>query len=244
MIPIPRGIEINKKAKFFDSSKTKGDHRLKVVFLYNNKTLHMKILGIGKNYVNDKSEISSFKNGKQIIFSKPSSSLVTANKDVSYPSITKQLVYEVELVAKIGKAGKDIPEASASDHIAALAIGIDYTAKDVLSLYRETKHPWDLAKGFDGAAPISDFRPITNFPDLQNINFDLSINGEQKQSGNTYLMIYNFSEIIAYVSKFMTLEPGDLIFTGTPAHGTGEVKPGDHLQAHLEGELLLDFKMI
>ena len=204
----------------------------------------MKILGIGKNYVNDKSEISTYKNGKQIIFSKPSSSLVTNNKDVAYPSITKQLVYEVELVAKIGKAGKDIPEAEAADYISELAIGIDYTAKDVLNLYRETKHPWDLAKGFDGAAPISAFQPIENFPALDNINFDLTINGELKQSGNTDLMIYNFSEIIAYVSKFMTLEPGDLLFTGTPASGTGEIQPGDHLQARLVGDLLLDFKMV
>lgn len=204
----------------------------------------MKILGIGKNYVNSKDEISTYKNGKQIIFSKPSTSLVTDNKDVQYPSITENLVYEVELVAKIGKKGKDIPEAEASGYIAELAIGIDYTAKDVLNLYRETKHPWDLAKGFDGAAPISAFKPIAEFPDLNDINFDLKINGEQKQVGNTDLMIYNFNEIIAFVSKYMTLEPGDLIFTGTPASGTGQVHAGDHLQASLEGDLLLDFKMI
>ncbi|MCH1517529.1 MAG: fumarylacetoacetate hydrolase family protein [Flavobacteriaceae bacterium] len=204
----------------------------------------MKILGIGKNYVNDKTEISTYKNGKQIIFSKPTTSLVLANEDVPYPSITKQLVYEVELVAKIGKQGKDIDESTAASYISELALGIDFTAKDVLNVYRETKHPWDLAKGFDGAAPISAFKPISDFNDLNDINFDLSINGELKQVGNTDLMIYNFAEIIAYVSKFMTLEPGDLIFTGTPASGTGETQVGDHYQAKLEGELLLDFKMI
>lgn len=204
----------------------------------------MKILGIGKNYVNTKDEISAYKNGKQIIFSKPSTSLVLNNEDVLFPSITQNLVYEVELVAKIGKAGKNIPQEDAASFISALAIGIDYTAKDVLNLYRETKHPWDLAKGFDGAAPISAFKPISNFPDLSNINFDLKINGEQKQVGNTDLMIYDFSEIIAFVSSYMTLEPGDLIFTGTPASGTGQVHVGDHLQASLEGELLLDFKMV
>jgi len=204
----------------------------------------MKILGIGKNYVNSKDEISTYKNGKQIIFSKPESSLVLNNEDVVFPSITENLVYEVELVAKIGKKGKDITEADASSYISEIAIGIDYTAKDVLNLYRETKHPWDLAKGFDGAAPISNFKPIANFPKLDDIKFDLKINGEQKQVGNTDMMIYNFSEIIAYISKFMTLEPGDLIFTGTPASGTGQIFKGDHLQASLEGELLLDFKMI
>ena len=203
----------------------------------------MKILGIGKNYVNSKDEISTYKNGKQIIFSKPESSLVLNNKDVVFPSITENLVYEVELVAKIGKTGKDISEEDAASYISELAIGIDYTAKDVLNLYRETKHPWDLAKGFDGAAPISNFKSITEFPNLSDINFDLKINGEQKQVGNTDMMIYNFAEIIAYVSKFMTLEPGDLIFTGTPASGTGQIFKGDHLQASLEGDLILDFKM-
>lgn len=204
----------------------------------------MKILGIGKNYVNSKDEISTYKNGKQIIFSKPETSLVLNNKDVVFPSITENLVYEVELVVKIGKKGKDIKEADAAGYISEIAIGIDYTAKDVLNLYRETKHPWDLAKGFDGAAPISNFKAITNFPNLNAINFDLKINGEQKQVGTTDMMIYNFNEIIAYVSKFMTLEPGDLIFTGTPATGTGQVFKGDHLQASVEGDLLLDFKMI
>ena len=204
----------------------------------------MKILGIGKNYVNSKDEISTYKNGKQIIFSKPESSLVLNNNDVVFPSITENLVYEVELVAKIGKTGKDISEAAAATYISELAIGIDYTAKDVLNLYRETKHPWDLAKGFDGAAPISSFKPISDFSNLNDINFDLKINGEQKQIGNTDMMIYNFAEIIAYISKFMTLEPGDMIFTGTPASGTGQIFKGDHLQASLEGNLILDFKMI
>ncbi len=204
----------------------------------------MKILGIGKNYVNHKDEISTYKNGKQIIFSKPESSLVFNNDDVVFPSITENLVYEVELVASIGKEGKDIAEAAAASYIDAFAIGIDYTAKDVLNLYRETKHPWDLAKGFDGAAPISAFKSIDQFPDLANINFDLKINGEEKQVGNTDMMIYNFAEIIAYVSQFMTLQPGDLIFTGTPASGTGQIFKGDHLQAAIEGELLLDFKMV
>lgn len=204
----------------------------------------MKILGIGKNYVNDKAEIATYKNGKQIIFSKPESSLVKDNNDVVFPAITENLVYEVELVARIGTQGKNIHVSEAASHIDAFAIGIDYTAKDVLNIYRETKHPWDLAKGFDGAAPISAFQPIASFPDLNNINFDLKINREQKQVGNTDLMIYSFSEIIAYVSKFMTLNPGDLIFTGTPASGTGQIHKGDHLQASIEGALLLDFKMI
>ncbi|SNR50395.1 2-keto-4-pentenoate hydratase/2-oxohepta-3-ene-1,7-dioic acid hydratase (catechol pathway) [Lutibacter agarilyticus] len=204
----------------------------------------MKILAIGKNYVNNIEEVASNKNGQQIIFSKPESSLVTDNKDVEFPSFTNELIYEAELVIKIGEKGKNISEADAVSYISELGIGIDYTAKDVLTAYRDVKGPWDLAKGFDGAAPISSFKPISNFSDLNNINFDLKINGEQLQTGNTSLMIYNFAEIISYVSGFMTLEPGDLIFTGTPAHGTGKIFKEDRLQASIEGEILLDFKMV
>ena len=204
----------------------------------------MKIIGIGKNYVNDKSEISTLKTGSQVIFTKPESTLVTNNKGILYPKITNQLAYEVELLIKIGKKGKDIALDAAESYISGIAVGIDFTAKDVLAASRENKGPWALAKGFDGASPISYFKPISEFADLNNINFDLVINGEQRQAGNTGFMIYGFSEIIAYVSRFMTLEPDDLIFTGTPASGAGLNIKGDHLQASLEGEVLLDFKII
>jgi len=182
--------------------------------------------------------------GFQMIFSKPSSSIITDNGDVVYPSFTSKLLYEAELVVKIGKAGKDISEADATSYISEIGIGIDFTAKDILNKSRENKGPWELAKGFDGAAPLSTFLPVSNFKKLNDINFSLTINGEQKQIGNTDFIIYNFAEIIAFTSKFMTLEPGDLIFTGTPAKGAGESFKGDHLQAYIEGQLLLDFKVI
>lgn len=204
----------------------------------------MKILAIGKNYVTSKDQVSDLKTGKQLIFSKPTSSLVFNNENVEFPSFTTNLLYEVELVIKIGKKGKNIDENDAASYISEIGVGIDYTAKDILNDVRSTKGPWELAKGFDGAAPISSFKSVSNFTDLNNINFDLSINNENKQTGNTSLMIYNFAEIIAFVSKFMTLEPNDLIFTGTPAVGAGQIFKGDHLQASIEGELLLDFKMV
>ncbi len=204
----------------------------------------MKILAIGKNYVNEGEDKNEGKTGNQIIFSKPESSLTFNNQDVEYPSFTNDLRYEAELVVKIGKKGKDIKESEAAQFISEIGIGIDYTAKDVFDQSRESKGPWDLGKGFDGAAPMSTFKPVGAFPDLNNINFDLKINGEQKQLGNTKLMIYNFSEIISFVSKFMTLYPGDLIFTGTPAKGTGQIHKGDRLQASIEGETLLDFQMV
>ncbi|WP_282111773.1 fumarylacetoacetate hydrolase family protein [Maribacter stanieri] len=204
----------------------------------------MKIIGIGKNYVVDKSEIDELKNDVQLIFTKPDSSLVTDSKDVVFPPITSQLIYEVELVVKIGKTTKNVSIADANSYISEIGIGIDYTAKDVLTASRDKKGPWALAKGFDGASPISGFKPVSEYPELDNINFDLVINGEKKQVGNTGYIIYNFAEIISFVSSFMTLNPGDMIFTGTPAIGAGETFKGDHLQASIEGELLLDFKMI
>lgn len=205
----------------------------------------MKILAIGKNYVNSLEEKATLtKNGFQVIFSKPASSIVTGNKDIPFPEFTKELFYELELVLKIGKTGKNIKINEAASYISAIGLGIDYTAKDVMRQCRENKGPWELAKGFDGAAPISDFIAIENFSDLNNINFELSLNGEKKQVGNTALMIYNFEEIIAFISNYMTLEPGDLIFTGTPASGAGQNYKGDHLQGSLEGKTMIDYKLV
>jgi 2-keto-4-pentenoate hydratase/2-oxohepta-3-ene-1,7-dioic acid hydratase in catechol pathway len=204
----------------------------------------MKILGIGSNYVTNQKDIAEKKKGKKFIFSKPESSLAV-NCDVVYPSdITNELIYEVELVIKIGKEGKNISKEEANTYISEIAVGIDYTATDLLKDARASKYPWEFAKGFDGAAPISNFQSIANFSDLNNINFSLKINGELKQESNTSLMINDFGDIIAYISKFMTLQPGDLIFTGTPALGKGEIFKRDQLQCYIENDLLLDFKMI
>lgn len=204
----------------------------------------MKILGIGSNYVSDLKDLEEKRKAKKFIFSKPESSLAV-NCDVVYPSdITNELIYEIELVIKIGKEGKNITKETANSYISAIAIGIDYTATDLLNDARETKHPWDFAKGFDGAAPISSFKSIAEYPNLDDINFDLKINGEEKQRSNTAYMINDFADIIVFISKYMTLQPGDLIFTGTPALGKGEIFKGDHLQCSINDELLLDFKMI
>jgi len=203
----------------------------------------MKILGIGSNYVTDLKDIEEKKKVKKFIFSKPASSLAV-NCDVVYPSnITNQLIYEVELVAKIGKEGKNISKEEANSYISEIGIGIDYTAKDILANARESKHPWEFAKGFDGAAPMSSFKPVSDY-NLGDIDFDLKINGVEKQKSNTAYMINDFADIIAFISEYMTLQPGDLIFTGTPALGKGEIFKGDQLQCSVNGELLLDFKMI
>ena len=148
------------------------------------------------------------------------------------------------MVIKIGKEGKNISRETATSHISEIAIGIDYTATDILKKARETKHPWEFAKGFDGAAPISSFKSIAEYPNLADIDFDLKINGEERQKSNTVFMIHDFADIIVFISEYMTLQPGDLIFTGTPALGKGEIFKGDRLQCAVNGELMLDFKMI
>lgn len=200
----------------------------------------MKILGIGKNYVTQLEDIKTNKNNPKLIFSKPESSLVV-NGDIEYPSITNKLVYEIELVIKIGKEGKNIAIADANSYISEIAVGIDYTAKDLLTEARELKYAWDFAKGFDGAAVTSEFKSISEFKNLQDINFSLHINGKEVQKGNTGFMILNFAEIISHISKYMTLQPGDLIFTGTPPEGIGENKKGDFLELFVEGENWFSF---
>lgn len=204
----------------------------------------MKILGIGSNYVENLKDLEEKRKAKKFIFSKPESSLAV-NCDVVYPSdITNELIYEIELVIKIGKEGKNITKENANSYISEIAVGIDYTATDLLNDARETNHPWDFAKGFDGAAPISSFKSIAEYTDLGDINFDLKINGVEKQRSNTAYIVHSFADIIVFISKYMTLQTGDLIFTGTPALGKGEIFKGDHLQCSIENELLLDFKMI
>ena len=123
-----------------------------------------------------------------------------------------------------------------------MGIGIDFTARDLQSKAKQKGLPWALAKGFNGSAPVSEMLPISHFPDLQNLNFALDINGERRQQGNTKQMIYSFDYQIAYLSRFFTLKKGDLIFTGTP-EGVGPVKIGDRLTASIENQTLLDFEI-
>ncbi|PIB35779.1 fumarylacetoacetate hydrolase [Reichenbachiella sp. 5M10] len=200
----------------------------------------MIIIGIGKNYVNSVEEMPSPK-WQPIIFTKPETTLLTGNAPFEIPAVSENVAYEVELAFKISKQGKNISEAAALEYVDAVAVSIDFTAKDVLSQSREGKGPWALAKGFDGATPISEFLPLSQFKEIDEINFALDLNGERVQTGHSSLMVYKLPEIIAYVSQFMTLNPGDIILSGTPAHGVGAVKAGDQLTATLEGESLLVF---
>lgn len=174
-----------------------------------------------------------------VFFLKPDSALVIRNRPFYYPDFSTDIHYETELVLKICKVGKSIPEKYAQDYYDQIGLGFDFTARDLQQKCKEKGLPWEIAKGFDYSAPISqEFIPKESVPDLKNISFHLELNGKRVQEGHSGEMIFSFEKIIAYVSKFMTLQTGDLIFTGTPS-GVGPVKIGDKLEAFLE-----DRKMI
>ena len=143
---------------------------------------------------------------------------------------------------KISKEGKNIDPKFAHKYFEEIGIGIDFTARDVQSKLKEKGLPWELAKAFDGSAPISEFLSKSNFQDLQNVNFSLQVNSEVRQKGNTSLMLFNFDFIISYISRFITLKKGDLIFTGTPK-GVSAVKIGDKLEAFIESQKILEVEV-
>ena len=203
----------------------------------------MRIFAIGRNYAEHIQELNNERPDEPVIFTKPDTAIIRNNAPFFYPEFSKDVHHEVELVLRICKEGKNIQEKFASKYYDAVGVGIDFTARDLQQKAKEKGLPWDIAKGFNGSAPISDkFFSIGELPDLKNISFSLTIDGEIKQQGNTSLMLFNFDYIISYLSKFFTLRAGDLIFTGTPK-GVGPVKVGNVLSAYIENEKLLEFEI-
>ena len=198
----------------------------------------MKIICIGRNYSEHAKELNNAVPTEPVFFMKPDTALLIRNRPFYYPDFTKDLHYECELVYRICKVGKHIPEQFAHTYYDAIAVGIDFTARDLQQKAKEKGLPWEKAKAFDFSAPISPFTPISEFADLQNLNFSLKLNNETVQQGNSAEMIFNIDAVIAYVSKFVTLRTGDYIYTGTPA-GVGPVKIGDTLEAFLEGKKMM-----
>ena len=200
----------------------------------------MKIICIGRNYVAHARELNNEVPDKPVFFMKPDSALVTSNRPFFYPDFSSDVHHELEVVIRINRLGRSIDEKYANRYFSELALGVDFTARDLQAEQKKKGLPWEIAKGFDYSAPVSEFYPLDRFGDIHNLSFRLDINGKTVQDGNTSLMIFSFEKIIAYVSRFMTLKTGDLIFTGTPA-GVGPVAVNDRLEAYLEGEKLMDF---
>ncbi|MEI7662795.1 MAG: fumarylacetoacetate hydrolase family protein [Bacteroidota bacterium] len=198
----------------------------------------MKIICIGRNYVDHIRELNNAIPASPVFFLKPDSALLIRNRPFYYPPFSSEIHYEAELVLKISKAGKNIQKRFATTYFDEIGIGLDMTARDLQDAAKQKGLPWTIAKGFDQSAPLGSFLPKENFKDLTDIAFHLDLNGATVQRGNSGLMIYPFDDIIAYISRFMTLRTGDYIFTGTPA-GVGPVKVGDRLEAFIGEDRLL-----
>ncbi len=177
---------------------------------------------------------------KPVIFMKPDSALLKDGKPFFIPDFSGQIEYEAELVIRICRLGKSIPERFAHRYYDALTVGIDFTARDLQRQYRAEGKPWELCKGFDDSAVIGDWIPVEQFANIQNVHFHLDIDGQKVQEGNSCEMLFPIDRIIAYISRFCTLKMGDLIYTGTPA-GTGPVSIGNHLEGYIEDRKVLDF---
>ena len=200
----------------------------------------MKIICVGWNYPDHNTEMKHESVGEPLIFMKPDSALLRENKPFFIPDFSKQVEYEVELVVRINRLGKNISEKFASRYYEEVALGIDFTARDLQQRQRALGAPWEIAKAFDNSAVISDFIPLSTLANAEGISFSLSKNGVEVQRGNTQDMLFSVNQIIAYVSRFFTLKIGDLIYTGTPA-GVGPVVIGDYLEGFIEGNKMLNF---
>ncbi|MBW6482276.1 MAG: fumarylacetoacetate hydrolase family protein [Vicingaceae bacterium] len=202
----------------------------------------MKIICIGRNYVNHAKELNNSVPSEPVFFIKPDTALLPKRNPFIYPSFTKDLHHEVEIVLKISKIGKHIEAKFAHKYYQEIGIGIDFTARDVQEQCKAKGLPWEKAKAFDFSAPTSDFVPISKFEDINQLNFSLKINDELRQVGNTSDMLFSFDKIIAYVSQFVTLKIGDYIFTGTPA-GVSAISINDKLSCYIEDKKMLEFNV-
>ncbi|MEI7500830.1 MAG: fumarylacetoacetate hydrolase family protein [Bacteroidota bacterium] len=198
----------------------------------------MKIICIGRNYVDHIKELNNAIPTSPVFFMKPDTALLIRNRPFYYPPFSKEIHYEVELIMKICKAGKNIQKRFAQNYWNEIGIGLDMTARDIQDAAKQKGLPWAIAKGFDQSAPVGRFLSKSDFKDLKNISFHLNLNGKTVQDGNSSLMMYDFDDIIVQISRYMTLRAGDYIFTGTPA-GVGPVTVGDKLEAFIgTGKLL------
>mgnify|MGYP001323847930 CR=1 FL=1 len=201
----------------------------------------MKIICIGRNYVDHIHELGNERPEKPVIFLKPDTAILKDNKPFYHPDYSNEIHHELEVLVKIKKEGKSIAPKFAHKYYDQIGLGIDFTARDIQQELKTKGLPWELAKGFNGSAPISKFISKSGF-NMNNINFKLEKNGQLVQEGNTSLMLWPVDEIIAFVSKYFTLKIGDILFTGTPK-GVSKVNIGDRLTGYLEGKTMFDFEV-
>jgi len=198
----------------------------------------MKIICIGRNYAAHAAEFKNPVPKNPMIFMKPPTALLLKNKPLYYPDFTKDLHYEAEIVLKVAKNGRHVQPEFASEYYTQVAFGIDFTARDLQNKLKEKSHPWEIAKGFDHSAGLSEFVDLSELESADPIRFRMDLNGNTVQNGNTDDLIFSFDTLIVYISKFFKLQQGDIIYTGTPA-GVGPVKIGDKLEGYIEDKKML-----
>ena len=192
----------------------------------------MKVICIGWNYKPHLKELKGQLPEVPLIFLKPSTCIIHNDDKIVIPKGLTNVQYECELALVFGKGGKGIPEEDALSYVSHIAVFNDVTARDMQNEYRKRGDAWSLAKGMDTFGPVSDFVPYKG-QDLSNLHLTLKVNGEVKQDGNTCDMIFPPAKLISYVSKYMTIEEGDIMATGTP-EGVGEIRPGDVVELEIE----------
>lgn len=204
----------------------------------------MKIFAVGMNYIQHNKELDGtlYKPEEPVIFTKADSALLKDSKPFFLPDELGRIDYETELVVRICRLGKSIPQRFAHRYYDAVTVGIDFTARDLQNKLRAEGKPWDLCKGFDGSAAIGEWVSIEKFRDIQAIHFRLDINDNTVQEGCSSDMLFKVDEIIAYISQWFTLKTGDILYTGTPA-GVGPVHIDDHLTGWLEDRKVLEFNV-
>ncbi len=202
----------------------------------------MKIICIGLNYKSHIQELKCETPEQPLFFLKPETSMILRNRPFFLPDFSNDIHYEVELLVKINKVGKFIQKRFAHTYYDEIGLGIDFTARDIQQEAMAKGLPWELSKAFDGSAIIGNFLPKSQFPNLQNINFHLQKNEQIVQKGNSADMLFEIDDIIAYVSQFITLKIGDIIFTGTPV-GVGRIEINDRLQGFIEEQKMFDFRV-
>jgi len=202
----------------------------------------VKIICIGMNYRSHLIEMNNPVPENPVFFMKPETALIKQGMPFFHPDFSSEIHYEVELVLRISKLGRHIQPKFAPTYYSEIGVGIDFTARDLQRECRKEGLPWEIAKAFDGSGPVSRFVALKSLEEPGDIRFSLKKNGELVQHGRSTDLIFGFDALISYVSSFVTLKIGDLLFTGTPA-GVGKVQVGDHLEAYLEDKKMLDIRI-
>ena len=202
----------------------------------------MKIFCVGRNYIDHAKELGNDIPDEPVIFMKPKSALLQAHTPFYYPEFSNELHYEAELVLRVSKNGRYIPERQASKYYNAITVGIDFTARDIQSELKKKGLPWEKAKAWDNSAVIGTWVDITPAILKNPINFSLKNNAVQVQVGVNTDMLFSFDQVVAHISNYFSLNIGDMIFTGTPA-GVGECVVGDVLEGYLEAQKMFELEI-